>query len=195
MKRIEMSSFSTQYENASRIVLGEVREAIGRIDLKDLERFKEDLLNSNRVFFIGVGRVMLSLEAMAKRLSHLGLQCCCVGDITEPAITPHDILVVGSGSGVSIVPLAIAQKAKELGARVVHIGSNPNSRMQEFSDYMVRIPTRTRLYLENEIESRQIMTSLFEQTLFLLGDILALMIVNERNIEVKELWKYHANLE
>lgn len=195
MNGVEIDSFSKQYEDASRIVLGEVKEAIGKIDLEGLERFKVDILNSNRIFFIGVGRVMLSLEAMAKRLSHLGIQCCCVGDITEPTITSQDLLVVGSGSGESIVPLAIAKKAKEFGARVVHIGSNPNSGMREYADYMVRIPTRTRLYLENEIDSKQIMTSLFEQTLLLLGDILALMIVNERNIEVRNLWKYHANLE
>lgn len=197
MNTVQMKEreFAKRYKEASRIAMEEVERALGQVDLEKLEWLKEDIINANRVFFIGVGRVMLSLEAMAKRLSHLGIACSCVGEITEPAIQPQDILIVGSGSGASIVPLAIAKKAKELGAKVIHIGSNPNSEMKLYSEYMVRVPTRTRLYLADEIDSRQIMTSLFEQTLLLLGDILAYMIVEEKGIDIKSLWEYHANLE
>lgn len=191
----EGSEFTKQYIEAMHIAMGEVEQALGQVDLEMLERLKNDIIKANRVFFIGVGRVMLSLEAIAKRLSHLGISCSCVGEITEPAIQPQDILIVGSGSGASIVPLAIAKKAQKLGAKVIHIGSNPNSEMKLYSEYMVRVPTRTRLYLEDEIDSRQIMTSLFEQTLLLLGDILAYMIVEEKGIDIKDLWEYHANLE
>ena len=105
-------------------------------------------------------------------------------------------MIVGSGSGGSLFPLGIAKKArKTVDCRIVHIGSNPNSEMKEIADYMVRIPVRTKLYLEDEIDSCQIMTSLFEQCVLLLGDILAKMIVESRNIDMKALWQYHANLE
>ena len=60
---------------------------------------------------------------------------------------------------------------------------------------MVRIPTRTRLYLEDEIDSQQIMTSLFEQVILILGDVIAKIIVDNRNIDLKDLWQWHANLE
>jgi 6-phospho-3-hexuloisomerase len=36
---------------------------------------------------------------------------------------------------------------------------------------------------------------LFEQTLLLLGDILAKMIIDDRKVNLKDLWQYHANLE
>ena len=39
------------------------------------------------------------------------------------------------------------------------------------------------------------MTSLFEQSVLLLGDILAKMIIEERQLDMKSLWQYHANLE
>lgn len=39
------------------------------------------------------------------------------------------------------------------------------------------------------------MTSLFEQSLLILGDTLAKMIIDEKNLDMKELWQYHANLE
>ena len=138
---------------------------------------------------------MLSLQAFCKRLNHLGIKAHCVGDITDPAIKNTDLLIVGSGSGESIIPVAIAKKAKEFNAKVVHIGSNPNGAVSDYVDYMVRIPTRTRLYLEDEIDSQQIMTSLFEQVLLILGDVIAKIIVDNRNIDLKDLWQWHANLE
>ena len=50
-------------------------------------------------------------------------------------------------------------------------------------------------YLEDEIDSLQPMTSLFEQTLLLLGDIVAKMIIDRQELDMKGLWQYHANLE
>lgn len=190
-----MKEFSERYNAARHDVMAELDRALAGVDLAALERLAKEMLSARQVFFIGVGRVMLSLEAMAKRFSHLGISAHCVGDITEPAITDKDLLIVGSGSGVSIVPLAIARKAKSFGAKVVHIGSNPNSEMSEIADFMVRVPVRTRLYLPDEVESCQIMTSLFEQSLLLLGDILAKMIAESEKIDLKALWAYHANLE
>ena len=67
--------------------------------------------------------------------------------------------------------------------------------MSEIADFMVRIPVRTKLYLPDEVDSQQPMTSLFEQTLLVLGDIVAKMIIDQRKINLKELWQYHANLE
>jgi 6-phospho-3-hexuloisomerase len=139
--------------------------------------------------------VMLCLQAVTKRLAHLGINAHYVGEITEPAITSKDLLIVGSGSGTTLFPVSIARKAKSFGATVIHIGSNPKSDMKDIADFMVRIPVRTKLYLDDEIESTQPMTSLFEQTLLLLGDIVAKMIIDDRKVNLKELWQYHANLE
>jgi 6-phospho-3-hexuloisomerase len=190
-----MDDFDGKYLDTCKLVLDEINNALTSADIASIEKLTDDVCKADKVFLIGVGRVMMSLEAFAKRLSHLGIDANCVGDITEPAITDKDILIVGSGSGESIVPVAIAKKAKSLGAKVIHIGSNPNGSMKDYCDYMVRIPVRTRLYLEDEIDSKQIMTSLFEQSLLILGDVIAKMIVDERKIDLRELWQYHANLE
>lgn len=50
MNGSRMPSFSNQYEEASHIVLEEIGEALGKIDLEGLERLKEDIIRSNRVF-------------------------------------------------------------------------------------------------------------------------------------------------
>lgn len=178
------------------MIMNEISTALLSADIDSIERFSADLCEAEQVFLTGVGRVKMSLEAFTKRLSHLGISAHCVGDITEPCMTDKDILVVGSGSGESIVPLAIARKAKEIGAkRIIHIGSNPNGSMSEYADYMVRIPVRTRLYLEDEINSEQIMTSLFEQSLLILGDVISKILIDEKGLDLRELWQCHANLE
>ncbi len=51
--------------------------------------------------------------------------------------------------------------------------------MKDIADFMVRIPVRTKNYLEDAIDSCQPMTSLFEQSVLLLGDVLAKMIIDE----------------
>ena len=67
--------------------------------------------------------------------------------------------------------------------------------VRDVADFMVRIPVRTKLYLDDEIASAQPMTSLFEQALLIFGDIVAKMIIDERRLDLKGLWQYHANLE
>ena len=183
------------YKEISDLVLEELHTSLDSIKEEQVEELINIVLGARKVFFIGVGRVMLALQCMAKRWNHLGIECHLVGEITEPAITPDDVLIVGSGSGTTLFPAGIAQKAHAIGAKVVHIGSNPNSPLKDIVCLMVRIPVRTKYYLEDEIDSRQPMTSLFEQTLMLLGDVVAKMIIDRKELDMKGLWQYHANLE
>jgi 6-phospho-3-hexuloisomerase len=190
-----MDKINEVYQINCDLVLNECKTALQAIDPKQLDEYITAVLNANRVFFVGVGRVMLSLQATAKRFAHCGIDTVIVGQITEPAITKDDLLVAASGSGESLIPVMIAKKAREFGAQICMIGSNPNSTLWDLADIFVRVPTKTKLSLENEIESEQPMTSLFEQTLLLLGDIVAKIIIEERGIEMENLWRYHANLE
>ena len=183
------------YKKVADMVINECKTALGSVNIEETEQFMDTLLKADKVFFVGVGRVLLSLQAFAKRLNHIGIETHIVGEITEPAIKENDVLIVGSGSGESLFPKAIALKAKTLGAKVVMIGSNKESTIAKAADLMVRVPTNTKLKCEDEIISEQIMTSLFEQFLLLYGDVIAKMIVQRENIDINSLWEYHANLE
>lgn len=184
-----------EYEAARTQVLRELNSALDAVDPQAVYRLTDAILGAQQVFLVGVGRVLLSLSAFAKRLAHLGVRAHVVGEITEPAITPDDLLIVGSGSGATMFPVGIARLAHAKGATVVHIGSNPASELAGIAAFMVRIPVRTKQYLPDEIDSRQPMTSLFEQSLLLLGDIVAMMIIARRQLDLATLWQYHANLE
>ena len=184
------------FQEKKEIVLKELNRSLGEVDAEKVEQFVAMICSAEQVFVTGVGRVLLMLKAFAKRLNHLGISANYVGAVNEPAITEHDILIVGSGSGESVVPLEIMKIAKEYKANIIHIGSNQRSSMSDYEDLFIRIPCSTKLALEDEIKSEQIMSSLFEQSLLLLGDIVAMMIVEKKNIkDMHTLWKMHANLE
>ncbi len=183
------------YKDNKEMVLGELNDALNHIKSEDVDKLIDYLLKADKIFLIGVGRVLISLNAIAKRWAHLGIDVHLVGEITEPAITKNDLLIVGSGSGSSLIPVAIAKKAKDVGATVIHIGSNSKGTMSNYADFMLRIPVQTKLYFEDEIKSEQPMTSLFEQSLFVLGDIVSVMIIKRQNLDLKNLWQHHANLE
>lgn len=184
------------YEFAKHTVLSELELVFSQVDEQSVVTLAEAICNAEKVFVVGVGRVLLMMQAFVKRLNHLGIEANFVGAIDEPAITDRDLLIVGSGSGESAIPLAIIKIAHRYHAHIIHIGSNIHSSMSEYEDAFVRIPCRTKLNLEDEIDSSQVMSSLFEQSLLLLGDMVAMMIVEKKQItDLHALWKKHANLE
>ncbi len=185
----------SNFNKENKRILKEITKALEEVDNQQIDLLIQQINEADKVFFIGVGRVLLSLESIAKRLAHLGVKAYIVGQVTEPAITDKDLLIVGSGSGETAFPLIIAEKAKKFNAKVVHIGANPDSSMKKYSDIFVRIPVATKLNRADEVSSIQPMTSLFEQSLLLLGDTIALMLIKQRSIHMKQLWQYHANLE
>jgi 6-phospho-3-hexuloisomerase len=184
-----------EYNDAKNMILSELQSSLTAVNPEEVEKFVAMITSARKVFTIGVGRSQLSLLAMVKRLNHLGIDANFVGAINEPAITADDVLIVGSGSGETGIPVTITKIAKKYNAKVIHICSNSSSTVSSMADLTVRIPCRTKLSLEDEIDSKQPMSSLFEQSLLLLGDIAACMIIDKRGLDLKDIWKTHANLE
>ncbi|WP_066685537.1 6-phospho-3-hexuloisomerase [Christensenella intestinihominis] len=184
-----------QYTSVQKQIVDECSFALSKIDESDTEKLVDAIVTAKKVFFVGVGRVLLSLQAICKRFNHIGIESYFVGEINEPAITPDDLLIVASGSGESAIPVVISEKANKMGVRIGLIGSNPDSTLSHLADMFIRIPVQTKLALPDELHSVQPMTSLFEQCVLLYGDALAKMIIDRKKLDMKLLWKHHANLE
>src|SRR5699024_11059565 len=96
-----------EYEELQQSILEEIGDALNKIKKSDVQQFLEEIQNGNTVSFVAVGRSMLTLKTVAKRLAQLGIETYSVGETIEPAINEKDILIVGSGSGESIILLNI----------------------------------------------------------------------------------------
>ncbi len=182
----------TYYEN-SQAVIEELSHLLSKVSQEQIDSYAMELLQAEKVFFIGVGRVRLALEAAVKRLTHLGIHCHMVGDLNEPPITSQDLLVVGSGSGESVIPLEIAKKAKRFDARIVHLTSNPTSSIAQLADVIVQFESPSKS--SQAFTSIQPMTTVFEQGLLLFHDVLTLQLMAEKGLTFDEMKANHANLE
>jgi len=188
--------YNKLYKESTETVTSELSAVLAKVDSAQVGQLIEAIEGAEKIFFIGVGRVMFMLQSIAKRLKHIGFDTYIVGETTEPPITPRDLLIVGSGSGSTLIPAGIAGKAKSLGAKIAHIGVIPDNPISPIVDVFLRIPCKSKVPMEDVVPSAQPMTTLFEQSVLLLGDALALMILAKRGDTVSEgMWTYHANLE
>ncbi|WP_392558871.1 6-phospho-3-hexuloisomerase [Orbus mooreae] len=183
---------STFNVNSKKIVQ-ELDAVLSSIDAEQINQLISQLLTAEKVFIIGVGRVYVSLSAMAKRLNHLGIKTWMVGDINEPPITDKDLLLVGSGSGESLFPKNIALCAKKYNAKIAHLTSSPQSTIAQMADVVVDFHCNSKS--GNGIATIQPMTTLFEQSLLLFGDLICLELVRQKGLTLEEVAKNHANLE
>lgn len=181
------------YQEDRQGVMEELNLLLEKVSDAETNDYMTALLKANHVFFVGVGRVKMALEAAVKRFTHLGIYCHMVGDLNEPPITNNDLLVVGSGSGESLVPKGIAQKAKVLDAQVWHLTSNPESTIARLADGIVTFQSPSKS--SQEFTSIQPMTTVFEQGLMLYHDILSLELAKTKGLSFEDLKAQHANLE
>ena len=184
----------TSFRYCEQIIVQELADVLDHVDEAQIDALVDLIANARKVFFVGVGRVKLALEAIAKRLAHLGVDTVMVGQITEPAICEKDLLIVGSGSGKTGFPLFIAGKAKSFGAKIACFGIVEDCPMKQYTDLFVHVPAAGKPGSGTK-PSQQPMTSLFEQSLLLVGDAIAMSMVRKRDIDLDSLWEYHANLE
>ena len=61
------------YTQAAALVTEECHRALTAIEPEKVLEYLDMLTSAKRVFFVGVGRVLLSLESIAKRYAHLGI--------------------------------------------------------------------------------------------------------------------------
>ena len=146
------------------------------------------------VFVYGAGRSGFIGRCFAQRLMHIGIKSCFVSDAVTYKYTENDLLILISGSGQTTSSIAIAQKAREIGGKIVLLTGNVNSTIGNVSDCIIQIQGKSK----DKAISQQTLapyTSLFDiSTLSVLdsigGTLMKLMGVSEEDID-----KRHASIE
>ena len=175
----------------------ELKACLESVKVESLNSACEELSVANNIFVAGAGRSALAVRGFAMRLMHLGKKVHMVGDVTTPSISRGDLLVMGSGSGSTGSLQVMAEKAKEIGAKIILITILPDSPIGQLADCVIRIPAPSAKARDASgiVDSIQPMGSLFEQSLFIIGDLLIVMLMQKENMSSDEMFKRHANLE
>ncbi len=193
--RGEEAAVDGRFRANSRQIVAEIGETLERVDPDEVERLVGELIGARRVFIFAVGRVLMSLQCLGKRLNHLGIDCQVVGAMDEKPIGPGDLMMIASGSGESKLPAEIARIAKSKGARLALITSASDSTIKSLSDLAVHLPCPTKKEPRRGVKSIQLMSTLFDQSLHVFGDVLALNVQNCKHLSFDAVWRRHANLE
>jgi 6-phospho-3-hexuloisomerase len=177
-------------------ILEEIRTVLNQVDKAQCDRLIRAIQQTERIFVAGKGRSGLQTRAFAMRLMHLGFKVFVVDEVTTPGIASGDLLLLGSGSGMTASLYQNARRAKDLGVQIGLITADPSSDIASLADLIVEIPAPTPKSARlSGRTSLQPMGSLFEQALGILFDIMILQIMEEQNIDSKQMFARHANLE
>jgi 6-phospho-3-hexuloisomerase len=189
------ASGASSFEEARATILDELRRAADDVDAAAAMGMVEMLLAAPRVFVYGRGRTGLATWAFASRLAQMGLDVHVVGEMTAPAISCGDLLVVASGTGSTRTTLLAAEEASRIGARIVALTAHRDSPLAALADLIVGVAGATRARANNEKKSAQYGGSLFEQTLLLMLDAVAMVLKRRLATSDREMDRRHANLE
>lgn len=148
---------------------------------------------SDRIFLTGSGRSGLALKAFAMRLAQLGKNAFFVGETTTPAIKDNDLLIIASSSGETSQLIKYADIAKNIGAKIWLWSTNDSNTIYIKADYVTLLAGKSKF--TTSILTQQPMGSLFEQSVWLYGDLFIINYMNKFNISEADLKSRHANLE
>ncbi|MED4312020.1 6-phospho-3-hexuloisomerase [Heyndrickxia coagulans] len=177
------------------VILNEIQTVFSKIDGEQVEKLADMLASPKSIFVLGEGRSGLMAKSFAMRLMHLGFHVFVVGETITPSIQPGDLLIAVSGSGTTSNVVQAAEKAKKNGVSVVGVTSDPSSRLAETSDSVVHIPSAMKYRRPGEIESRQPLSSLFDQSVHLFFDAVCLKIAGQQKSGDEAALSRHSNLE
>lgn len=172
----------------------ELQAAVAQISRQETAAAIDKLLSVKRIFVAGAGRSGLMGRAFAMRLMHSGLEAYVVGETVTPGIDASDALVIGSGSGETKTLVAMAEKAKSLGAAVIAVTIKPESTIGRLADLVVQLPGVSKEQADSAA-TVQPMGSLYEQTLLVWYDSVVLGLMTERGLDTAKMYGKHANLE
>ena len=69
-----------EFVKARSMVLEELNTSLSLINTEQVEEMIEMIYSAEKIFVIGVGRVLLMMQAIAKRLNHLGFDVNFIND-------------------------------------------------------------------------------------------------------------------
>lgn len=177
------------------IILSEIQTVFSKINNQHVATLVDMLTTPSRIFVLGEGRSGLIAKSFAMRLMHLGFQVYVVGETITPSVKDGDVLVAISGSGTTANVVQTAEKAKKTGVTVVSVTSDSASPLANLSHQTIDIPAATKYRREGEIQSKQPLSSLFDQAVHIYFDAVCMALMETQQSGNEDAFQRHSNLE
>ncbi|WP_429970271.1 6-phospho-3-hexuloisomerase [Fructilactobacillus sp. Tb1] len=174
-----------------KVILDELSQNDVPITDTELKAIKD----AHSIFVYGGGRSGLALKGLAMRLVQMGKTAYVVGETTTPAIKKGDLLIIASASGETQGTLNIANEAHKVGAEIWLLSTTDDSSIAKVANKTSILPGKSKNSVGNVVASQQPMGSLFEQSVWLFGDAIAMAYMNFADVSEAAMRERHANLE
>ncbi|WP_026068964.1 SIS domain-containing protein [Methanomassiliicoccus luminyensis] len=171
-----------------RYILREMQEALEKMDPSALDGAIAAIVGSKKIFIYGVGRSGLVGQAFAVRLVQLGFNVHFVGDMTTPIVDAEDLVIIVSNTGETMSAVQTANIVRRVGATVISVTSNPNSKLGHASNLILEIP----LVKDEQKRKYAPLGTIFEDTALVLFDSLVPIIMERTSQNEASLRRRHA---
>lgn len=161
------------------LILRELKEVYEDTDSSQFESLIDYIMAADKIICCGSGRVGLAMRGFSMRLTHLGFSSFFMGETNVPKLGKSDLLIIGSGSGMTQTILKVAEIARDNGLTLFLITARSDSKIKSIVNASIILGKSGK----NSFTSAQPMTTLFEICLnvFLDSSVLKLMRVTEQN--------------
>ncbi|AVQ98066.1 6-phospho 3-hexuloisomerase [Oceanobacillus iheyensis] len=176
-------------------IIRELESTTQSISEEESEKLVEAIVAANKVFVAGAGRSGFMGKSFVMRMMHMGIDAYAVGETVTANLQEGDLLIVGTGSGETKTLVPIVEKAKSLGGKVAVVTLSPQSTIGRLADLTVVLQGAPKDQEEGQYETIQPMGSLFEQTSLLFYDAVILRFMEKKELNSKQMYGKHANLE
>lgn len=168
-------------------ILDRIRDVMQKVDWTTFVELADMLPRARQTFVMGAGRSGLVARSFGMRLMHAGLPAYIPLETITPATGPGDIVVAISCTGSTGITNYIANRAKQLGAKVVGLTADADSPLAKVADKVVVIPAGGA-----DIVLR---AAIFEHSSSLCLDAVFNVLTERLRLDLKEFREHHANLE
>ncbi len=199
-------SYIDTYQKFSKIIVAEHEAVFEQLDMKQLKTFVDAVISAKRVFVHGTGREGISMRGFAMRLAHLGKSSYWLMDDTTVGMHEGDLFIVCDGRGDVGVHRRIVQQAAKTGAKIAMITALPEGNLvKSYADYMLFV--HSTVYMDEKhaeadapkqhdtVPTEQPMGNQYEQHIYLLMDIIAIILKDEMKLTYDDMEANHRNIE
>ncbi len=183
------------YKDMYKTILKELDEVFERMDTSSINKLIDMINGADKIFLMGVGREGLATKAFSMRLMHFGKEVHWCWDDTTPAVGENDLFIFTSGSGEIGHIHYVVEEIKKTNAKICLVTGVPDRKTGELADHILWVPASVYKGKDNVVPSIQPMGNLFEQSLFILFDMIIMQLVDSSDTNFKEMSDRHRNFE
>lgn len=165
----------------------QISEVMAEVDWASFVELSHLLPRVRRTFVTGAGRSGLVARSFGMRLMHSGLIAHIPGETITPAADEGDLLVAISCTGRTGYTRYLAHRARELGAQVSVITTEPESPLAKEANQVIVVPVAA--------ENIVVRAAVFEHAASLCLDAVFNVLAGQLELDLAAYRQRHANLE